>query len=565
MDHRSVRVGNSVPRKNGKKVPRENAKKVHRNRRSIRQQNFPWLQVAIGVVVVLGVTLRVGTIGSVDVRSPDERNFTRQAKMVQEEGVGGVRTLVQEFRDDTSRFMSASPTRAGYLWILAGAMSVTGLEDERAGAYLSCAASVLSLLMLCWIGWRFFNPTIGVLGALFYAFSPIELAVSRRCWQEAPAELLILLIVFLACEITRGSRRSAHFVLLGLLGAVSVTIKESSALGFMLCLAWVLLVLAQGREWRAFAIAVGSGVLGVVAGVLWISYNLGSVQTLIEFSEVAARFYQTNQYSIVYEGGSPYLLIEALWTLSPVILLASGVGIVLLVRGRSWWPLGESAWKSAVGMSIIVLIFVSLSVFLPHKQNPRYIASAFGMWYLLGALGLWYAITSIRIIAPRTERRTFGTILGLLLLLAALSDYRAYQVRILGTGIQDLTVRMLLSPTGRISPAEANIVDVYYAETRATAHPSAERYVSLSLAYFEGHKYNECITAARNAVKLDPNCAPAYNNMSAAYQSLSDWDNAVETAQKSVQLDSTFSLAKRNLAFSIARQNQARSQAGILH
>jgi len=395
-------------------------------------------------------------------------------------------------------------------------MTATGIEDERAGADLSCLASVLSLLLLGWIGWRFFNPTIGLIAALFYAVSPIELAIARRCWQDAPTELLVLILVWIACEITRGSRHTILFFLFGLLGATAVTIKESPVVMFVLVLAWILWELSIRREWKGIILVTGLSAAGLSVGVLWLSYNLGDFQTLLDFSRTASRFYETNSYSIIYEGGPSYLLLEALWILSPVVVLGSVAGFAMSFAGSRQWPLAKWAWRPAFCMTVIVLLFLSLAMFLHHKLNPRYIALTLGIWYLIAATGLWRALEWIRKQFPEIGKHVFATGAACLLLLAALSDYSTFQTRIVATGIQDLTARMIISPTGRISPAEEKEMAISYRETLANAHPTPERYLTLSLAFYQTNRFQDCIDASKEAIALRPDYAPAYTNICAA-------------------------------------------------
>ena len=54
---------------------------------------------------------------------------------------------------------------------------------------------------------------------------------------------------------------------------------------------------------------------------------------------------------------------------------------------------------------------------------------------------------------------------------------------------------------------------------------------------------------AREALKLRPDYAEAYNNIAAGYEGLHDWDRAIEAAQKAVSLKPDFQLAKNNLAW----------------
>jgi len=76
-----------------------------------------------------------------------------------------------------------------------------------------------------------------------------------------------------------------------------------------------------------------------------------------------------------------------------------------------------------------------------------------------------------------------------------------------------------------------------------------EDYLNLSLSYHRSGKYQECIQAARQALRLRPDYAEAYNNIAAAYEELHMWDEAIEAARQALKLKPDFQLARNNLAW----------------
>jgi tetratricopeptide (TPR) repeat protein len=92
------------------------------------------------------------------------------------------------------------------------------------------------------------------------------------------------------------------------------------------------------------------------------------------------------------------------------------------------------------------------------------------------------------------------------------------------------------------------------AAAQADAHPTAEGYLNLSLQYHQNGKYQECIDAARKALRLKPDYPEAYNNIAAAYEAMSMWDQAIEAAQQAIRLKPDYQLAKNNLAWSMSQK-----------
>jgi tetratricopeptide (TPR) repeat protein len=78
---------------------------------------------------------------------------------------------------------------------------------------------------------------------------------------------------------------------------------------------------------------------------------------------------------------------------------------------------------------------------------------------------------------------------------------------------------------------------------------TADDYINLSLAHYRARRFDECIKAAQEALKLQPGYATAYNNIAAAYAEMKDWDRAIEAAREAVRLQPDFQLAKNNLAW----------------
>jgi len=92
-------------------------------------------------------------------------------------------------------------------------------------------------------------------------------------------------------------------------------------------------------------------------------------------------------------------------------------------------------------------------------------------------------------------------------------------------------------------------------ESDITNNPSAEKYLTLSLQYYNSKDYGKCIDAAKQALKLKPNYAEAYNNIGSAYNMLQQYDNAIEALQKALAINPNYDLAKNNLLLALNSKN----------
>lgn len=93
------------------------------------------------------------------------------------------------------------------------------------------------------------------------------------------------------------------------------------------------------------------------------------------------------------------------------------------------------------------------------------------------------------------------------------------------------------------------------AEENAKSNLTAENYLNLSLEYYNAGRYEDCINACREALKLKPDFDLAYNNICSAYNMLGDWDKAIEAGEAAVRLNPGNQLAKNNLIY--AQQSKA--------
>ena len=153
-------------------------------------------------------------------------------------------------------------------------MRLTGGRDERVGAYLSCAASIGSLFVLALIGVRFFPSWATFFALLFFAVSPMELAVSRRAWPDALVEFLGFSLVYVAAEITRDSARRIWYLLFVVLGSLGIAVKESGPVGYGFCAIWVLWVLLiERREWVNGAVLMAGGLAGLAITMSHLLHN----------------------------------------------------------------------------------------------------------------------------------------------------------------------------------------------------------------------------------------------------------------------------------------------------
>ena len=110
----------------------------------------------------------------------------------------------------------------------------------------------------------------------------------------------------------------------------------------------------------------------------------------------------------------------------------------------------------------------------------------------------------------------------------------------------------------RVDPSFAvakNNLEAYTQQVAQASPKTAEDWLNLSLHDNQAGLFQKSIQDAREALKLRPDYAEAYNNIAAGYEGLHDWDRAIEAARKAVSLKPDFQLAKNNLAWAQQQRN----------
>ncbi len=87
-------------------------------------------------------------------------------------------------------------------------------------------------------------------------------------------------------------------------------------------------------------------------------------------------------------------------------------------------------------------------------------------------------------------------------------------------------------------------------EDKVKLAPTAEKYLFLSLDYYSEGKYGQCINAAKEALRLKPDYAEAYNNIGCAYNALDQFEKANEALKMALAAAPGYQLAKNNLRLS---------------
>jgi 4-amino-4-deoxy-L-arabinose transferase-like glycosyltransferase len=307
----------------------------------------PLVRLALVAVIAIGVALRIIDLSGVPSRSPDEGTYTDYASRIADQGPAAIRALVAEYEADSGRWVYPPPTRVGYAGLIALAMKISDARDPSVGAAVSCLFSSLSLVLLAWLGWRFFNPWIALCAVTFLAVLVGELGVAERAWQDAPFGFFGLLLVYLTCEIARSPRRLPLYLAFLAVGAYSVLTKETGVVAYGLCTAWVMgVLLVKERSWKAAAMLAAGGAASLAGTVLVWSVLCGGMGPAFSVLSHAARA-RSSPWTVLNCSGPWYQFPYLLWIVDPATAVLALVGTVVAALPRRLLDFGllRFSWR----------------------------------------------------------------------------------------------------------------------------------------------------------------------------------------------------------------------------
>jgi tetratricopeptide (TPR) repeat protein len=106
--------------------------------------------------------------------------------------------------------------------------------------------------------------------------------------------------------------------------------------------------------------------------------------------------------------------------------------------------------------------------------------------------------------------------------------------------------------------AQTAIDQVPKAEKEASTEPTVNKYLALSVVYYQAGRYEDCIRAAREALSLNPNVPEAYANISSAYHAMGKLDETIAALREEIRLKPDMPSAQKNLDIEL----QAKKQSG---
>jgi len=113
--------------------------------------------------------------------------------------------------------------------------------------------------------------------------------------------------------------------------------------------------------------------------------------------------------------------------------------------------------------------------------------------------------------------------------------------------------RSVAAETLRYDPSDSNAKKLL----AGPVNRDADYWIDASLYQYRSGDFRGCIDSARQALKLNPNSALAYNNIGAAYAALKQYDVAIENERRALRVEPDLQVAKNNLALYTSQRSAA--------
>lgn len=387
------------------------------------------------ILFAVGSLIRLAHASDVKRRSPDEIVYTQEAQRVNEKGI-------------KSGFESL-PFKVVYLAVVSRVMKLTGVTDERAGAWISCGASIGSLALVGAIAARFLSPLTAVYAMASISFSVFDRVIARRCWQDAPMEFMGLIVAWSACEITRDDRRPWIYIVLFISAAFTVLLKQVGVFLVLGVAAYVVCLLIARRNWPVLAgLLTGAILAGGATMFLLSQFAKAGRQSSVWETFYVSRAVNPDTWAMLYQSGPWYSMIHGLWVITPLNLVLSGVAVCMaFVSGNRLlhWKLISSIETSSIIrlLSVAAALVLGAISMLPTAQNFRYAATMYGPMYLLGGVG-FHAFSAV---AHRAHKWiAYPAVAGgvIVVLVSSVVANRMFERVCVRSDLQDLAIEYVL-------------------------------------------------------------------------------------------------------------------------
>jgi glycosyltransferase involved in cell wall biosynthesis len=366
----------------------------------------------------------------------DEGYYGKYIKILNEEGVAGIRNIIQTFPSE--KVNEAPPTPLRILFISASAttchvLAVCGVENAGIISLLSGIALVFVSFFLFR---KLFTSEVALLSASLVAMSPLVLALSARALQDTFFTLIVIGCVLLY-HLCWTRKKIIDPILFGILLFAGFLTKETMVF-FYPCFLIIGVQYYQQKTEHAslknIALALSIAPLIYFITISWVA---GGMWAFIDYYLLWSKRVMNVPYVLHYQQGAWFRYLVDFTLLSPLTFFLAIIGITI--------PLPDK--KNNTGRKIAVLYFFSiLAIFSSFSAvyNLRMIIFLDVFVRALAVLGVVGIISKI-------QKKFYRYFVGMLLFLClALVEFSQFSQLFVISNIYDPVTKDLISANGFI-------------------------------------------------------------------------------------------------------------------
>jgi len=195
-----------------------------------KKYSFDFHITVLAIILATVFILIIPTIQEVIYRAQhDEGYYFKYASYISDKGLGGFKDLAGDYIDNKEHWIFPNPVRVGLISLSALWVKLLG-KSFYSLSHLSFVSYLLLIVVCYYFCRRLFDKEKAILLALLTAFSPLNMAMSRRALSESVTMLLLGLSVWLFLDMMQKDRSLLKKAIFVLVFSYSILVKETSCL-----------------------------------------------------------------------------------------------------------------------------------------------------------------------------------------------------------------------------------------------------------------------------------------------------------------------------------------------
>jgi len=362
--------------------------------------------------------------------SHDEGYYLKYANFISNNGLAGVKGLFTNYIESEKDWQFPNPLRIGFILLSSIWIKLLG-SSFYALSHLSFISYLLFIAISYYFCRRLFDKEKALLLSFLIAFSPINMAMSRRALSESVTTLFIGLSIWLFLDIMHKDKGLIKKIVFLIVFSYSILIKETSILLIIPFLVYMAVYGIQSKGNLKLLVNLFCVLICSVC-LTWLIYFLisGSLSNVLDVIRIILASPSTNRLAMRYGSGPWFSYIIDYMLLSP--------WVAILSIGYAFYLLQNFAKSDLKENYFLIVLAMTLLVFNFFTKNIRYVM------ILDLPLRLFFILMLYRLIAVKSSKTRY-IIISLIVLLVCFMDFATFNNIFILNGVYDPVSYWLLS------------------------------------------------------------------------------------------------------------------------